>query len=299
MKPGREAPCDCGSGKEYGLCCAEEVEPRPPSSGVPTPAELKHLGNLFNARRFAELESQAQTLLELYPDSGVIWELLGMSLQMQGKDSLHAFQKTAELMHADAGAQYNLGAVYKIRGRLDEAVESYRRALKLKPDYAEAHSNLGNVLRDLGQLEDAMASYSRAIKIRPDSAEIYLNLGVVLSDKGQLDDAVTCYRRALELKPDYTDAQSNLLFALNYTAKHTIEDRLAEASRYGRMVAQKVGARFTAWQCADMPDCLRVGVVSGDLWSHPVGYFLEVCWGKLIAGESSWWHIQPTKKQMI
>ena len=32
---------------------------------------------------------------------------------------------------------------------------------------------------------------------------------------------------------------------------------------------------FDQWRCANTPTRLRVGLVSGDLREHPVGYFLE------------------------
>lgn len=69
------------------------------------------------------------------------------SLQMQGKDALHAFQKTVELLPDDAQAHFNLGVVQRGRDQLSEAVASYRCAIKLKPDFAEAQSNLDNVLQ--------------------------------------------------------------------------------------------------------------------------------------------------------
>ena len=40
-------------------------------------------------------------------------------------------------------------------------------------------------------------------------------------------------------------------------------------------MAKKVDVRFSAWQCVPRPKRLRVGLVSGDLHNHPVGYFLE------------------------
>jgi len=154
-------------------------------------------------------------------------------------------------------------------------VASCRRALEIKPDFAEAHSNLGNVLKDLGQFDDAMVSYHRALKIKPDLAEVHGNLGHALKDIGQLDGAEASYRQALAIKPDYAEAHGGLLLALNYTATHAPAYCLAEARQYGRMVAKKVTARFSAWQCVAKPERLRVGMVSGDLWSHPVGFFLE------------------------
>ena len=137
----------------------------------PPRADVETLLALYNARRYAEAESLARTLLGRYPEFGFGWKLLGGALQMQRKDALPAFQKVAELMPADPEAHYNLGVVLKGAGRLEEAAASYRRAVALKPDYAEAHSNLGNTLNDLGQHQEAIASYRRALKIRPDAAD--------------------------------------------------------------------------------------------------------------------------------
>ena len=41
------------------------------------------------------------------------------------------------------------------------------------------------------------------------------------------------------------------------------------------MVSRKVSSRFSSWPCEVQPQRLRVGMVSGDLHNHPVGYFLE------------------------
>ena len=61
-----------------------------------------------------------------------------------------------------------LGAALKGQGKLQEAVASFDRAIRLKPDYAEAHSNLGNALTALGRLEEAVTSYRKALTLKPD-----------------------------------------------------------------------------------------------------------------------------------
>ena len=172
--------------------------------------EINALIALYNTRRYAELESRARLLSERYPDFGFGWQLLGGALQMQGKDALQAFHKTAQLLPEDAVAHYNLGVAQKSAGRLDEAVASYRRAVSLKPDYVEAHYNLGNALKSLGQQENAAQSYRRAVQLRPDHAEAHYSLGIVLQNLDQLDGAVASYRRALQLKPDNAEACYNL-----------------------------------------------------------------------------------------
>ena len=157
---------------------------------TPPTEEVNALLTLYNARRYAEAEYKLRSLLGLYPDFGFGWKLMGSILQMQGKDALPAFQKTAQLLPDDAQAHYNLGVMLRSAGRLDEAVTHYRQAVTLNPSFAEAHGNLGNVLRDMGRFEDAAASYKRAIKLKPGSADTYVSLGIVLNGMGRLEDAV-------------------------------------------------------------------------------------------------------------
>jgi Flp pilus assembly protein TadD len=181
---------------------------------MPSPAAIDPLIALYNAGRYAELESRALFLLGQFPDFGFGWKLLGGALLMQGKDALPAFHKAAQLLTDDAEAHYNLGIVLKSRGLFNDALASFRRVIELKPGFAQAHISLGNTLKELGQLDNAVTSYRRALEIEPSNAEVYNHLGNALNDLGQLEDAVSCFRRALQLKPDYTEAHGNLGIAL-------------------------------------------------------------------------------------
>jgi tetratricopeptide (TPR) repeat protein len=176
----------------------------------PTPAEICRILNLFNAGPQTELESQALSLVEKYPDSVFAWKLLGTVLLAHGKNVLPAIQNIANLLPDDAEAQSDLGKSLLANGQTDEALASFRKALAIKPDDAELHYNLGNVLRDQGQLSDASACYRRAIDLKPDYAEAHNNLGNVLYGMGQFDDAVASYRRALAIKPADAGAHYNI-----------------------------------------------------------------------------------------
>ena len=216
MKPGRNDPCPCGSGKKYKKCCEGKSginSPAPVSTRkavAPTPSESSQLVGLFNGGRFAEVEIQARLLIGQYPASGFLWQMLGLSLKLQGKDGRSALQKATELLPGDAGAHYNLGIALNDFRQFEDAVASYRLALKINPEYAEAHGNLGIALKDLGQLDEAVASYRRALKINPYLADAHNNLGTALKDLGQLGEAVASQRRALEIAPNFFEAHYNL-----------------------------------------------------------------------------------------
>jgi len=169
----------------------------------------------------------------------------------------------------------NLGLVFNETGMLDEAVTCYRRALTLNPDYALAYNNLGNTLIKQGKLNQAIACFKQAIALKPDFADTLYNLGNVLKDQGKLDEAVACYRQALNINPDYTESQSNLLFCLNYFPSQSDVHYLDEARNYGRKVTNKVSVRYSDWDCLINPRRLSVGMVSGNFYNHPIGYFLE------------------------
>ena len=182
----------------------------PSSTDAPVPTEINRLIDLFNTGRYGDLERQASALADRYPKCGVVWMLLGASLQTQNKNGLPALQEAAKLLPDDADAHNNLGNALKDLGHFEEAVASYRRALEIAPALAEAYNNLGIAQNALRQLDAAVASYRRALEIKPDYAEAHSNLGLTLQTLDRFEDAVASCRRALEINPDYADAHNNM-----------------------------------------------------------------------------------------
>jgi protein O-GlcNAc transferase len=220
--------------------------------------------------------------VSLKPDFVDAHNNLGNALMAQGKleAAVVSFHQSLLLKPDFAEAHNNLGNALKDQGRLDAAVESFQKALTFKPDFAEAHSNLGLALQKQGKLDEAIARYNKALSIKPDYAEAYNNLGLALQEQGKLNEAVDSYHKALALRPDYPKARSNLLFTLSFDSKCLPDAYLAEARHYGNNVMTKVQP-YTSWpvypenvtERGMQP--LRVGLVSGDFRTHPVGFFLE------------------------
>lgn len=101
------------------------------------------------------------------------------------------------------------GNVLRDLGRHEEALASYDRALRLKPDYAKAFYHRGNTLLKLKRPEDALASYDRALKLRPDYADALYNCGVALQSLKRPQEALARYDRALQFKPEDAEALNN------------------------------------------------------------------------------------------
>jgi predicted O-linked N-acetylglucosamine transferase (SPINDLY family) len=202
---------------------------------------------------------------------------------MQGKSALAELEQAAALMPIDAEAHSNLGAAYLQCGRPADAQRSCQRALALNPQLAQAHCNLGAALKDQGQLDQALAHYHRALALKPDYADTHSNLGSALLASGQPQAARGSFETALHYKPDLLTAHSNLLCIHNYLLDQPKPDLLAAAKRYGAFVQRRAQAYSTWLVQPDPQRRLRVGLVSADLRSHPVGYFLESVLAALVA----------------
>ena len=74
-------------------------------------------------------------------------------------------------------------------------------AIKQNPLLAEAYSNLGNVYKERGQLQEALDNYRHAVRLKPDFIDGYINLAAALVAAGDLEQAVQAYVTALQYNP--------------------------------------------------------------------------------------------------
>lgn len=74
-------------------------------------------------------------------------------------------------------------------------------AIKQNPLLAEAYSNLGNVYKERGQLQEAIEHYRHALRLKPDFIDGYINLAAALVAAGDMEGAVQAYVSALQYNP--------------------------------------------------------------------------------------------------
>ena len=67
-----------------------------------------------------------------------------------------------------AGIWVQLGHALKEAGRIDAALNVYRRSATLDPSNADTHLQLGHAFKLQGRMAEAEASYARALALDPD-----------------------------------------------------------------------------------------------------------------------------------
>lgn len=129
-------------------------------------------------------------------------------------DAVASYRYAIKLRPEYFDAIYNLGNVLKECRRYEEAIDCYKRAINLKPQDANAYCNLGNLFKEINRYDESLACYEIAITINPNNADVYCNLGIVLKDLKRIDEAINCYDHAICLKPNLVDAYWNKSTAL-------------------------------------------------------------------------------------
>jgi tetratricopeptide (TPR) repeat protein len=119
--------------------------------------------------------------------------------------------KLAVQLRPDYGiAHFNLGNLYASQRRFDLAQPHFEEAIRLYPNYAEAHSNFGQLLAQRGDLEGGVREFRKAIGLNSSLGGPYFNLGVALAKQGRMDDAIGALKQAATLMPDSAEARHYL-----------------------------------------------------------------------------------------
>jgi protein O-GlcNAc transferase len=98
-------------------------------------------------------------------------------------------------------AIFQQGNALASQGRLEQAAECYRQALRIEPRLVEAQSNLGAALKLLGRFDEAEAALHAALAARPDFVDAWLNLGGALEAQARPADALEAFLQAARLAP--------------------------------------------------------------------------------------------------
>lgn len=125
---------------------------------------------------------------------------------------------------AFAEAHFNLGLVNEERGRYEEAITDFEKALSLKPHLRGVNLFLGINEFRLNHLDKARAAVAKETITYPKDASAWMWLGVVCLAQDEPEDAAEALDKAAKLKPDdqdilYHRGRAHLLVSKNSYAQ--------------------------------------------------------------------------------
>ena len=174
--------------------------------------QIDHLIHLYNQGQFITLINDAENLLEKFPKTFIVWNILGVSLNRinRSNDAIIAFEKALSIKPDYVDAYYNLGKTFQEQNKIDAAIEVYKTTLSLDPNYLKAYSMMGNALENKGDLNQALTVYKKALSLDPNNSNTYSNMGNALQAQGKLAESLIAYKNAIAINPKNIDAYINM-----------------------------------------------------------------------------------------
>jgi len=121
--------------------------------------------------------------------------------------SVSHFTKAAQAFPNYYEAFYHIGVAETRRGRLEEALLAFQKAIDLSGgSYAWAEFGIGYLLYVEGKTEEAVTTLRRGLEVDGNSPDGYTILGMVLLRLDRPDEAEKCAREALLRNPNFAQA---------------------------------------------------------------------------------------------
>ena len=126
------------------------------------------------------------------------------------KEALANFTKLTELGGGDVDIWKNMIFLAKELGGTENALVEVKKARVKYPDNKDLITQELVYLQELGKLDEALEAMKLAIKNEPSNAQFYYYLGYIYDAKKDYEGAVKAYKEAIEVNPEYFDAVFNV-----------------------------------------------------------------------------------------
>jgi tetratricopeptide (TPR) repeat protein len=145
-------------------------------------------------------------------------------------DSITLFRYTLAVTRDNYGLMNNLGDAYLKQGRIQEAIEQFQEALRIKPDFGLASDNLAKALTVKEKFQGNIPTLLRKLESHPEDFMLHFRLGNLYDLNGELTKAIYHYQEAMAIQSEYEPLLNDLGIAYAKTGAYEKSLTLFEKS---------------------------------------------------------------------
>lgn len=155
----------------------------------------KAVASLETAAKISPNNSQRQTTLgKIYLESGDV------------ERAEQSFNKAMEVEPNNPNIKTNIGEIFLESGHAEKAASVFKQSLNQKED-VHVYNRLGIALRRKGKVNEAIKEYHRAIKIDQNDEGLHYNIGRAYIEAHNKPKAIHHFKKALGINPEFKDAR--------------------------------------------------------------------------------------------
>ena len=183
--------------------------------------EIQSAVNVYKSRDLSKAEKLCKKLILDNPNIAFLYNLLGLIYVDQKKidDAIESYEKGIKIDQNFAMIYNNLGLLYynyRIDGNIKKIEDYYKKAISLNEQIPEPHSNLGSLYNYLNKFNEAINCHKTALKIKPDFFYSLHNLGNIYVLLGDFEKAKKSYQESIKLNPNFHHAHRALSRLIKY-----------------------------------------------------------------------------------
>lgn len=208
--------------------------------------QMEYVQVLRKRQKFQAALEQARQLLSLYPQNPQVKSLCAIE-HMQTGDfdaAMSLLDEVLEQVPGDARTLVTYGHALKTRGRADEAVEMYRRAIVEHSEHGESYYSLANL--KVYRFDEAEVEKMQSMETNGNLGfmdRVYLNfaLAKAFEDRHQYDTAFAYYAQGNALKKVQSRYDAERMHAELESVKNICDRQFfAERDGYGADIADPI-----------------------------------------------------------
>jgi len=165
----------------------------------------------FQSENYDEAERILSKVLKLQPKNFDALHISGVmkGVKNQHQEALEFFRKALRIDPNNSWLNFNIAKAFSEIGDEDKALKYHWNATKLNPSHPEAWVNFGTSLSNLKKFKESLECLITAIDLRPDYAEAWTNRGVVLTKLEQFEEALASFDESLKINSQIAETWSN------------------------------------------------------------------------------------------
>jgi tetratricopeptide (TPR) repeat protein len=176
-----------------------------------------YLGLTLKAKgRFVEAQRQLEAALALSPSHvPSLTQLVAIEFaSRRPAQAVARIERQIELV-PNSGAHFHLlGNAYMTIEESDKAVDAFLKAIEFEPQMMPPYIQIAKIYGRSGQYEDALRKMNEAVAQNPKDPGSLMILGMLQEANGDTQSAQATYGKILEIQSDFAPAANNLAYII-------------------------------------------------------------------------------------